>query len=361
MTIIISGDTGVPVSPVTGTLAVANGGTGVTAASTGTGGVVLSASPTITTPTISSLSSASATALTLQSAGTTAITINTSQNVGIGTSSPLAKLNVVQTFGNSFAASLNVSAAGTAQSQLAGMYFSPTFVGTGDNGTRRAADIWAGFNGGNWGTQYLAFGVGNAQNDVGDATPERMRIDSSGNVLVGCTAVPNVGATPDQFGFSVSSSEVVISKSTSGTTPATYIKTIAGASKTPIVFYNGINAPGSITTTPTATAYNTSSDYRLKENIVLMTGALNKVAKLKPVTYTWKADGSSSEGFIAHELQAIVPDCVTGEKDAVDAEGNPQYQGIDTSFLVATLTAAIQEQQTIINDLKARIETLEAK
>ena len=81
MTIIISGDTGVPVSPVTGTLAVANGGTGVTAASTGTGGVVLSASPTITTPTISSLSSASATALTLQSAGTTAITVDTSQRI----------------------------------------------------------------------------------------------------------------------------------------------------------------------------------------------------------------------------------------------------------------------------------------
>jgi hypothetical protein len=54
-----------------------------------------------------------------------------------------------------------------------------------------------------------------------------------------------------------------------------------------------------------------------------------------------------------------VPDCVTGEKDAVDEEGNPQYQGIDTSFLVATLTAAIQEQQAIITDLKSRIEALE--
>jgi hypothetical protein len=90
-----------------------------------------------------------------------------------------------------------------------------------------------------------------------------------------------------------------------------------------------------------------------------MTGALAKVAALKPVTYTWKVDGSAGEGFIAHELQEVIPGAVTGEKDAVDAEGNPQYQGIDTSFLVATLTAAIQEQQAIIESLTARIEALE--
>jgi hypothetical protein len=91
-----------------------------------------------------------------------------------------------------------------------------------------------------------------------------------------------------------------------------------------------------------------------------MTGALAKVAALKPVVYKWNADGSDGEGFIAHELQEVVPECVTGEKDAVDAEGNPQYQGIDTSFLVATLTAAIQEQQAIITALTARVEALEA-
>jgi hypothetical protein len=115
--------------------------------------------------------------------GTTALTINTSQNVGIGTSAPNAKLQVVQTFGNSFASSLNATAAGTANNQLAGISFSPTFANTGDFGPRRAADIWSGFNAANWGTQYLAFGVGNATNDSGAATTERMRIDSSGNLL----------------------------------------------------------------------------------------------------------------------------------------------------------------------------------
>ena len=91
-----------------------------------------------------------------------------------------------------------------------------------------------------------------------------------------------------------------------------------------------------------------------------MTGALDTVLQLKPVTYKWKVDGSDGQGFIAHELQAVVPDCVTGEKDAVDAEGNPQYQGIDTSFLVATLTAAIQEQQALITQLQADVATLKA-
>jgi hypothetical protein len=89
-----------------------------------------------------------------------------------------------------------------------------------------------------------------------------------------------------------------------------------------------------------------------------MTGALATVQALKPVTYTWKVDGSDGQGFIAHELAEVVPDAVAGEKDAVDEEGKPVYQGIDTSFLVATLTAAIQEQQAIITQLQADVAEL---
>jgi hypothetical protein len=126
-------------------------------------------------------------------------------------------------------------------------------------------------------------------------------------------------------------------------------------------FQNGNGQVGRIYTSGSNTTYSTSSDYRLKENIVSMTGALDKVALLNPVTYTWKVDGTNGQGFIAHELQAVVPDCVGGTKDAVDAEGNPVYQDVDTSYLVATLTAAIKEQQTIINELKSRIEALESK
>jgi hypothetical protein len=132
--------------------------------------------------------------------------------------------------------------------------------------------------------------------------------------------------------------------------------------------YRNASQVGTVTTTLSATAYNTSSDYRLKEFIAPMTGALDKVALLKPVTYKWKVDGSDGQGFIAHELAEVVPDCVSGEKDAVDTDGKPEYQGIDVSFLVATLTAAIQELKAIndtqaetINALTARIVALEAK
>ena len=86
-----------------------------------------------------------------------------------------------------------------------------------------------------------------------------------------------------------------------------------------------------------------------------MTGALAKVAALKPVTYKWNIDNSEGEGFIAHELAEVCPHAVTGEKDAVDAEGNPQYQGIDVSFLVATLTAEIQELSAKVTDLEAKV------
>ena len=81
----------------------------------------------------------------------------------------------------------------------------------------------------------------------------------------------------------------------------------------------------------------------------------SKTSKLKPVTYDWIADKSKGQGFIAHELQAVVPECVTGEKDAVDADGKPVYQGIDTSFLVATLTAAIQELKAEVDSLKQQL------
>ena len=117
---------------------------------------------------------------------------------------------------------------------------------------------------------------------------------------------------------------------------------------------------GTITQTASTVAYNTSSDYRLKENIAPMTGALAKVAALKPVTYTWKIDGVAGQGFIAHELQEVIPDCVAGTKDAVDENGNVLPQGVDTSFLVATLTAAIQEQQAMIVQLQADVAALKS-
>jgi hypothetical protein len=118
-------------------------------------------------------------------------------------------------------------------------------------------------------------------------------------------------------------------------------------------FRSNGSAAGAITHTNTTTNYGTSSDYRLKENPTPVTGALDTVAALKPVDFAWKSDGSAGRGFIAHELQAVVPEAVTGEKDAVDAEGNPEYQGVDASKLVPLLVAAVQE-------LSAKVAALEA-
>ena len=89
-----------------------------------------------------------------------------------------------------------------------------------------------------------------------------------------------------------------------------------------------------------------------------MTGALAKVAALKPCTYTWKLDGSNGQGFIAHELQAVIPDAVSGEKDAVEEDGTIKPQGIDQSRIVATLTAAIQELNAKVDAQAAEIDTL---
>ena len=184
----------------------------------------------------------------------------------------------------------------------------------------------------------LVFGL-----DGADGTTERARIDSSGAILFGKTTVDD-----STTGFAYRTSGY-ISVARNGGAPCYFNRT--GADGAVVEIANDSSTVGSISVSGSSTSYNTSSDYRLKNTIAPMTGALAKVAQLKPVTYKWNVDGSDGEGFIAHELAEIVPQCVTGEKDAVetyvDEDGNeqtrPVYQGIDTSFLVATLTAALQE------------------
>jgi len=184
--------------------------------------------------------------------------------------------------------------------------------------------------------------VGFIQNNI-----ERARIDTSGRLLVGTTST--IGAA-----------RFVVEQDTAVANPmAVSNPRSSAATDYAIMFYRNASLVGSIQTSLSATSYVTSSDYRLKHDIQPMTGALAKVAALKPVIYKWNIDDSESQGFIAHELQEVVPECVTGEKDAVDADGNPQYQGIDTSFLVATLTAAIQELRGIVDSQAARIAALE--
>jgi hypothetical protein len=263
--------------------------------------------------------------------GVESMRIDSSGNVGIGTSSPADKLDVNgrSTFRDNIRLPntnyIYSYAGGTATTVRSGFYLD--------------------------GTNNILTALTN------DA--ERMRILSGGAVCVGQTTAGGGANVPGIYVKSTSAGNQCYTAWNSATSGTRYFA------------WFGVDSPfsnvGAITSNGSSTSYVTSSDYRLKENIAPMTGALATVAQLKPCTYKWKVNGTDGQGFIAHELQAVVPECVTGEKDAVeiytDEEGNEQTrikpQGVDTSFLVATLTAAIQELSAKNDALEARIAALE--
>ena len=191
-----------------------------------------------------------------------------------------------------------------------------------------------------------------AANSVAISTngSERARITSIGDFLVGTTSAITVtsGSTD---GVTLEPGGVVVASKNQN--PSAYFRRRTNDGDV-VQFHRDTAQVGSVSVTTTATSYNTSSDYRLKDNQQPMVGALLRLSQINPVTFTWKSNGSQGEGFIAHELQSVAPDAVTGEKDAVDADGNPKYQGVDASKLVPLLVAAVKE-------LGAKVEALEAK
>ena len=275
---------------------------------------------------------------------TQAMTLGSNGYLSVGDTSTNYPLTIKANGTNSYAPMLTINpATGTNASYIymnnggSGGFF----VGRADSTGKHSGTTISSYDSFVWntGVQSMVFGTNNA---------ERARIDSSGNLLVGTTSVGGEGGL------------TIIPNGSAGAPITRFNRASTTSTSYPVVFQNGGSDVGYISYSNTAVSYVTSSDYRLKNTIAPMTGALAKVALLKPCTYKWNADGSDGEGFIAHELAEVVPQCVTGEKDAVDEEGNPKYQGIDVSFLVATLTAAIQEQQAIITALTARVAALES-
>jgi hypothetical protein len=182
--------------------------------------------------------------------------------------------------------------------------------------------------------------------DGASSPTERMRINNAGNMLVGRTGTDGAA---------------LIQAPASSTIPSYGSATGVSTAITHFEFRNSNGLVGTISTNASATAYNTSSDYRLKENVIAVTDGITRLQQLKPSRFNFIADPDHTvDGFIAHEAQAIVPECVTGDKDAVDHDGNPVYQGIDQSKLVPLLTAALQEAIAEIASLKDRVAALEA-
>jgi len=266
--------------------------------------------------------------------------ITSAGNVGIGTSAPLTPLVVsggVDENFEVFTANVTVNGGGI------------QYINRNDSSIR------PDFN------YFLATG-GGSHKFYTEAT-ERARIDASGNLLVGTTTSSGMfnGTGGNGFVLEAPSADAASFLCSNLSNTNVHLAKRSGFTNGNFMaFFVTSTLVGTISTNGTATSYNTSSDYRLKEDVQPMVGSVDRLMALKPVNFAWKVDGSRVDGFLAHEAQEVVPEAVTGEKDAVDKDGKPVYQGIDQSKLAPLLVAALQEALQKIEALEARITALEA-
>ena len=191
-----------------------------------------------------------------------------------------------------------------------------------------------------------------AANNTTTSGTERMRINTAGSVSIGTSTNANA--------------RLFVNPRVDGTTQRGI--TISGRKDVYDVialnFVHAVNnsSAGSVTfTTTAAVSYNTTSDYRLKQDVVTLTDSITRLKLLNPVHFKWKDSPSvETDGFLAHEVQTVIPSAITGEKDALDKDGNIEPQQIDTSKLTPLLTSALQEAIAKIETLETKVAALEA-
>jgi hypothetical protein len=186
-----------------------------------------------------------------------------------------------------------------------------------------------------------------------DANANAFFVDAaSGNVCFGAGAAS--GATNMGYFHILSNNcHLNVSNTQTSNITACYYANRQSSDGTAIFFQRGGTNVGSIGVNSSSTSFNTSSDYRLKENVVYDWDATTRLKQLKPARFNFIADADTTvDGFLAHEAQAVVPECATGTHNEVDDDGAAVMQGIDQSKLVPLLVKTIQE-------LEARITALE--
>jgi len=267
-------------------------------------------------------------------ATSTAMTLDGSGNVGIGTTSPSA-IATIKTASNEEDAILIEQSDGTDVGSL--RINNGAFIIKGKNASQ---PIQLQTHDGNEDIEVDPDGFIKMET----AGSERLRIDSSGNLLVGTTsASPNPGVVLQPVG------NVGIGNS-NGNSGASFLEFRRNATQ-----IGGVTQSGT-----TGVSYNTSSDHRLKENVTDVTDGITRVKQLEPKRFNFIVDPDRTvDGFLAHEVQLVIPEAVTGTHNEVDDDGNAVMQGIDQSKLVPLLTAALKESIAKIEALEARVTALE--